>query len=232
MLQASFYHDLQRLFSDRDSLVYLNRFDEYFAITNGLSVGDHEEIESELSRIYGNLTVSMAIGNGMTPYQANMEAYKTRKTRKHGTLSDKILAGDAVPLTRSNLKPNTDDHIILLHIDMSNSTNMGSRLSPYEITYIVSKIYCRLAEEFLKKESLTFFLGGDNFMVVSSATTKQEVQGTIDEVSMGLNIRLNCGIGMGRTGRKAASAATKALDTIRDLRHLGKHVPVFEVSCL
>ena len=232
MLQASFYHDLQRLFSDRDSLVYPNRFDEFFAITNGLTVCDHAEIESELSRIYGNLTLSMAIGNGMTPYQANMEAYKTRETRKFAIHNDKILSGKGVPLTRSNLSSNNDDYIILLHIDMTNSANISHRLSPYEITYIISKVYCKLAEEFLKKESLTFFLGGDNFMVVSDAITKQEVQATIDEVSAGLNIKLNCGIGMGRTGRRAASAATKALDTIRELRHLGKHIPIYEVSCL
>jgi GTP cyclohydrolase IIa len=69
-------------------------------------------------------------------------------------------------------------------------------------------------------------------MVVSNATTKQEIQKTINEVSNGLNVRLNCGIGIGRTGRQAASAATKALDTIRDLRHTGKDIPVYEVSCL
>lgn len=232
MLQAGFYRDLQRLFSAKDSLVYPNRFDEYFAITNGLSVRDHAEIDYELSQIYGNLTLSMAIGIGMTPFQANVEAFNARKAWKPGPHNDRILVSDTAPLISSNSASNIGDHIILLHIDMSDSSNICSRLSPYEITCIISRVYCRLAEEFLKKESLTFFLGGDNFMVVSSDTTKQEVQSTINEVSNSLNITLNCGIGIGRSGRKAASAATKALDTIRHLRHDGKHMPVYEVSCL
>ena len=232
ILQAGFYRDLQKLFSERDSLVYPNRFDEYFAITNGLSVRDHEEIKNELSRIYENLTVSMAIGCGMTPYQANLEVYKNRGTSKLGTHNDRIIARESSSLTISNLMLNIDDYITLLHIDISNSTDMCSKMSPYEITCMIFKVYCRLAEEFLKKESLTFFLGGDNFMVVSIATSKREVQETIKEVSTGLNVRLNCGIGIGRTGRQAAGAATKALDTIRDLRHTGKDIPVYEVSCL
>jgi len=232
MLQASFYHDLQRLFSDKDSLVYPNRFDEYFAITNGLSVRDHAEIECELSQIYGNLALSMAIGSGMTPFQANLEAYNSRKACKPVPHNNRILAGGTIPLISSNSIPNIDDYVMLLHIDMSNSANISSRFSPYEITCIIYRVYCRLAEEFLKKDSLTFFLGGDNFMVVSSDITKQEVRSTINKVSNGLNIRLNCGIGIGRTGRKAASAATKALDTIRELRNDGKHMPVYEVSCL
>jgi GTP cyclohydrolase IIa len=119
-----------------------------------------------------------------------------------------------------------------MHIDMNNSADIGSKLSPYEMTCLIIKIYARLSEEFVKKESLTFFLGGDNFMVVSNAATKQDAEETIMKVTQGTNIKLNCGIGIGRTGRKAANAATKALDTIRDLRHVGKDLPVYEVECL
>ena len=36
MLQARIYHDVQRLFNERNCIVYFNRFDEYFAVTNGL----------------------------------------------------------------------------------------------------------------------------------------------------------------------------------------------------
>jgi GTP cyclohydrolase III len=43
---------------------------------------------------------------------------------------------------------------------------------------------------------------------------------------------LNCGIGVGRNGRKAAEAATRALDTIRDLRDKGKIQPIYEIQCL
>jgi len=171
MLQANFYYDLQRLFSAKDCLVYLNRFDEYFAITNGLSVADHLVIESELSSLYKKLKLSMAIGNGETPYQANLDAYNTRKMGELGTDKARIFASAAVQFSMSNSIPRGNEVVQIMHIDMNNSAEIGSKLSPYEMTCLIIKIYARLSEEFVKKESLTFFLGGDNFMVVSNAAT-------------------------------------------------------------
>jgi GTP cyclohydrolase IIa len=174
----------------------------------------------------------MAIGNGETPYQANLDAYHTRKMGELGTKKTRIFASAAVPFSMSNSIPRVNEFVQIMHIDMNNSADIGSKLSPYEMTCLIIKIYARLSEEFVKKESLTFFLGGDNFMVVSNAATKQDAEETIMKVTQGTNIKLNCGIGIGRTGRKAANAATKALDTIRDLRHVGKDLPVYEVECL
>jgi GTP cyclohydrolase IIa len=232
MLQANFYCDLQRLFSAKDCLVYSNRFDEYFAITNGLSVADHLVIESELGDLYKKLKLSMAIGNGVTPFQANLDAYESRKMGKVVTKKARIFATPAVPFSMLDSTPIVNEIVQIMHIDMNNSSEICSKLSPYEITSLIIKIYARLSEEFLKKESLTFFVGGDNFMVVSNAATKQDAEDTIRKVTQGTNIKLNCGIGIGRTGRKAANAATKALDTIRNLRHGGKDLPVYEVECL
>ena len=232
MLQANFYYDLQRLFSAKDCLVYPNRFDEYFAVTNGLSVADHLVIESELSTLYKKLKLSMTIGKGGTPYQANLDAYKTRNMGEPVTKKARIFATAAVQSSISNSIPRVNEFVQILHIDMNDSADIVSKLSPYEITSLIIKLYARLSEEFLKKESLTFFLGGDNFMVVSNAAAKHDAEETIKKVTRGTNIKLNCGIGIGRTGRKAANAATKALDTIRDLRHVGKVLPVYEVECL
>jgi GTP cyclohydrolase IIa len=95
----------------------------------------------------------------------------------------------------------------------------------------VIKVYSRLADEFLKLGALTFFLGGDNFMVISNGLTKEQADAVIKKVTAGIDIRLNCGIGIGSTGRKAAEAATKALDTIRELRKKGKIQPIYEIRC-
>src|SRR5215831_9086081 len=75
-LQAKIYYDVQRLFSDRGCLVFFNRFDEYFAITNGLSVADHKEVLKELGHLHQNLMMSMAIGSGTTALEANTKAYQ------------------------------------------------------------------------------------------------------------------------------------------------------------
>ena len=221
MLQAKIYHDVQRLFSEKNCIVFFNRFDEYFAITNGLDAADHKEIQQELTRAYKELKISMAVGIGRTALEANLNAYKARK-------EERVLDGEA----RIFGGTSNADIAQIMHIDIDSSAKVGDYLSPYEVTALMTKIYSRLAEEFLKHDSLTFFLGGDNFMVISNGVTKEQVDAVIKKVTAGIDIKLNCGIGIGRNGRRAAEGATKALDTIRDLRKQGKIQPIYETRCL
>ncbi len=221
MLQAKVYHDVQRLFHDKDCLVYFNRFDEYFAITNGLSVQEHAEIQRELAGTYKDLKMSMAIGAGKTALAASMEAYRARKENKFADEKARIFGAAA----------DGDLSAQIMHIDVDSSTKLTSRLSPYEVTALVMKLYGKLAEEFLKLDALTFFLGGDNFMVISNGVAGAQADSVIKKVTAGLDVKLNCGIGIGKTGRKAAEAATKALDTIRDLRDEGKIQTIYEIRC-
>lgn len=222
MLQARIYHDVQRLFSERDGIVFFNRFDEYFAITNGLDADDHLRIQRELTRLYDNMSMSMTIGTGKTAFEANINAYCTRK---EGT---NMLGNNSKIFGSVNSHA---DIAQIMHIDIDSSTKVGNWLSPYELTALVMKIYSRIAEEFLKHNSLAFFLGGDNIMVVSNGVTKEQADEVLKKVTADNDIKLNCGIGIGKTGRKAAEAATKALDTIRDLRELGKIQTIYEIQC-
>jgi GTP cyclohydrolase IIa len=221
MLQARIYHDVQRLFSERDSIVFFNRFDEYFAITNGLGANDHLHIQHELTKLYDNMPMSMTIGAGKTAFEANLNAYRTRKEERMLDSNARIFG---------SVHPQADVAQIM-HIDIDSSAKVGNRLSPYELTLLVMKIYSRLAEEFLKHNSLAFFLGGDNVMVISNGMTKEQTDEVLKRVTAGNDIKLNCGIGIGRTGRRAAEAATKALDTIRDLREEGKIQTIYEIQC-
>jgi GTP cyclohydrolase IIa len=221
MLQARIYHDVQRLFSERDSIVFFNRFDEYFAITNGLGVDDHLHIQHELTKLYDNMLMSMTIGAGKTAFEANLDAYRTRKEGRMLDGNSRIFG---------SVQPQADVAQIM-HIDIDSSAKVGNWLSPYELTALVMKIYSRLAEEFLKHDSLAFFLGGDNVMVISNGMSKEQADVVLKKVTAGNDIKLNCGIGIGKTGRRAAEAATKALDTIRDLREEGKIQTIYEIQC-
>ena len=221
MLQARIYHDVQRLFSERDSIVFFNRFDEYFAITNGLSVDDHLHIQHELTKLYDNMLMSMTIGAGKTAFEANLNAYRTRKEGRMLDGNSRIFG---------SVQPQADVAQIM-HIDIDSSAKVGNWLSPYELTALVMKIYSRLAEEFLKHDSLAFFLGGDNVMVISNGMSKEQADVVLKKATAGNDIKLNCGIGIGKTGRRAAEAATKALDTIRDLREEGKIQTIYEIQC-
>jgi GTP cyclohydrolase IIa len=222
MLQARIYHDVQRLFSERDGIVFFNRFDEYFAITNGLDVDDHVRIHQELTRLYDSMSMSMTIGTGKTAFEANIDAFRTRKERR------KMLDKNCKIFGSVNSHA---DIAQIMHIDIDSSTKVSNWLSPYELTALVMNIYNRIAEEFLKHNSLSFFLGGDNIMVISNGMTKEQADEVLKKVTADNNIKLNCGIGIGKTGRKAAEAATKALDTIRDLREVGKIQTIYEIQC-
>lgn len=222
MLQARIYHDVQRLFSERDGIVFFNRFDEYFAITNGLDVDDHLRIQHELTRLYDNMSMSMTIGTGKTAFEANIDAYCTRKEGRNMLGNNSKIFGSV---------NSHADIAQIMHIDIDSSTKVGNWLSPYELTALVMKIYSRMAEEFLKHNSLAFFLGGDNIMVISNGVRKEQADEVLKKVTADNDIKLNCGIGIGKTGRKAAEAATKALDTIRDLRERGKIQTIYEIQC-
>ena len=229
MLQARIYYDIQRLFSQKDCIAYSNRFDEYFVVTNCLSVHDHIPIDLELAKSYPNLNMSIAIGNGDTPYKANLDAYEVRRNGKLLVDGHKIFGRKPNNAPDSNPE---DNHVKIMHIDIEGSSTISNQLSPYEVTSLVLKIYSRLADEFLKIESLTFFLGGDNFMVISNDATDNEIERIINDISTDLGIKLNCGIGIGRTGKGAAEASTRALDTIRYMRKSGKVQPIYEIQCL
>ncbi len=228
MLQERIYYDVQRLFSEKDCLVYFNRFDEYFVITNGVSVAEHVQIAHALAALYKDLKMSMAIGSGRTALAASMNAYNARK---EGRLADEkariFFSGSAV--ATSNEKEGGELSAQIMHIDVDSSTKLAGRLSPYEVTALVMKLYGRLAEEFLKLDALTFFLGGDNFMVISNGVTGAQADEVIKRATAGLDVKFNCGIGIGRNGRRAAEAATRALDTIRDMRNEGKVQAIYEI---
>ena len=68
----------------------------------------------------------------------------------------------------------SDEFVQIMHIDIDGSAKVGSKLSPYEITALVIRIYSKLSKEFLEKGALTFFIGGDNFMIISNERDKRK----------------------------------------------------------
>jgi GTP cyclohydrolase IIa len=230
MLQAKLYYDLQKAFSEKDCIVFQNRLDELFAITNGLSIQDHNNIYSYISKLYKEISLSMSVGTGKTPLDASINAYNCRKDK----LSDNKGAGlynDCAMISGSRSLP-SDMMVQILHLDLDDSTGMTKRISPYEVSTFIIRIYSRIAEAFLNLKNLTFYLGGDNFMVVSDPETLSESKLIISKICQQMNINLNCGVGLAFSARRAVGAATEALDTIRKLREQGKIQNIYEINCL
>ncbi len=222
MLQASLYKEVQKLFSDKNCIVFLNRSDEFFVVSNGLTLEEHIQIQTILEKSFDvGLTISIGFGN--TPFEANLKAYEGKK--------NKIILN-----TEHNIfgfvNDTSDLEVSIMHLDVDNLTSRRKTDSPYEISSIIFELYSNMSKYFLEKNSLTFFMGGDNFMVVANDEAKNSVQDFINLVKNNNQISLNCGIGNAKLGREAVKLATKSLDTIREIRDLGKEKPeVYELSC-
>lgn len=121
------------------------------------------------------------------------------------------------------------NNLKILHIDVNSSTSIAKNLSTYEITNLIMRLYLAISDSFLKEESLTFFLGGDNFMIVAKNDIQiKKITEIVNFLISSTGIKLNCGIGNGINARRAAEEATKSLDSIRAYRRTGKIINVFE----
>lgn len=217
MLQAKLYSDLQMQFSKNQGLVFFNRFDEMFAVTNGIDVNKHRDILNTISLSYNELEISMSIGRAETPYKAHLDAYNIRNTSR---------------INESSL-PYEDGYVQIIHVDVDNFTSrISAKLSPYEISALIFRLYSILSYRFMEHDALTFFLGGDNFMIPSNGVSKDDILEIINDIREELEIELKCGVGRAKSAREAASMATNALDTIRAFRKKGRVEKVYEVSCI
>lgn len=222
MLQASLYKEVQNLFSERNCLAFPNRFDEIFVITNGLTVIDHVEIQEKLSKLF-DLGLSMTIGQGKTPFEANSNADNARR--------ENLVLDSEHNIFGQSLQ-NDKDLVQIIHMDVDGSTSISAKKSPYEVSSLILKLYSEMSEFFLKKNSLAFFMGGDNFMIISSSVEQKTISEFLELIKKHHGISFNCGIGTARTGRDAAKLATKSLDKIRELRDSGKDEQrILELTC-
>jgi len=222
ILQASLYKQVQKLFSEKNGLVFLNMSDEFFVVSNGITLEDHIDIQKKLQKSF-DLNLSMSIGYASNPFDANLKAHE-------GKISKLILNKEHSIYGFLNGKSN--QKVTIMHLDVENLTSKRQKKSPYEISSMIFKLYSKMSEFFLNKKSIAFFLGGDNFMIVANDSAKESARQFLDATRKDLEISLNCGIGVGKTAREAAKLATRSLDTIREIRDSGKEKPeIYEISC-
>lgn len=222
MLQASLYKQLQQLFSEKNCLVFLNRADEFFVVSNGVGLEEHIEIQKTLEKSF-EVHLTISIGFAESPFGANLKAYEGKK-------NEVVL--DKQYNIFGFVNDSSDSKVTVMHLDVDDLTSQRTTNSPYEISSIIFQLYSKMSKYFIEKNSLTFFMGGDNFMVVASEEGKNSVQDFINMIKNDDKIFLNCGIGNASTCRDAVKLATKSLDTIREIRDSGKEKPeVYELSC-
>ena len=220
MLQASFYKQVQQLFSAKNCLVFLNKSDEFFVVSNGLTLDDHVEIQKSLKKLF-QISLTISIGYGNTPFEANLKAYDGKQNNVILNEEHNIFGF---------IDNQLEFNVSIMHLDVDDLKSKRKDNSPYEISLKIFELYSKIGRYFIEKNSLTFFMGGDNYMVVASKDAKNSVQNFINMIKNDDNISLNCGIGNAETSRDAVKLATKSLDTIRDIRDSGKQKPdVYEL---
>ena len=221
MLQASLYQKIQELFSKKNGLVFPNRSDEFFAVTNKISLDEHVEIQKELESKF-EIKLSMSIGFGTSPFDANVLANESKRSKK--LLNEKYSIF-------GSMNGKEEQNVTIMHLDVDSLSEKRKMISPYETSSLMFKLYSKMSDFFLQRSSLSFFMGGDNFMVISNSEHKENAQEFINVIKREMDLILNCGIGSGSTARDAAKLATKSLDTIREIRDSGKEKPeVYELK--
>jgi len=211
---------IQQWSNSKNCLVFLNKSDEFFVVSNGLTLDDHIEIQKSLKKLF-EVTLTISIGYGDTPFEANLKAY-------NGKQNNVILNEEHTIFGFIDNK--LDLNVSIMHLDVDDLKSKRNDNSPYEISLKIFELYSKIGRYFIKKKSLTFFMGGDNYMVVASNDAKNSIQNFIDMIKNDDHITLNCGIGNAQTSRDAVKLATKSLDTIRDIRDSGKQKPdVYEL---
>jgi len=221
IIQAQLYAHLQRLFAEKGGALFYNRFDEMIAISNGISLEDHLKIQDEICKNYP-FTISMGIGLAEKPYDALEMATKALQRHGGSTKDAKKVVGEFDESYEKNVK--------IVHIDVNNVTGkIIDRISAYETALMINRLNLKLSELFLNHKALTFFCGGDNFMVVANGVSEKEVKNILEKAGKDFNLTLKAGIGIAKTARKAIELATKGLDSIRNGKANG---PVHEISDL
>ena len=148
MLQASLYQKVQELFSKKNGLVFPNRSDEFFAVTNKISLDDHVEIQKELESKF-EIKLSMSIGFGTSPFDANVLANEGKKSQK---LLDKKYN------IFGSMNGIEDQNVTIMHLDVDSLSEKRKMITPYETSSLMFKLYSKMSEFFLDKKSLAFFM--------------------------------------------------------------------------
>ena len=135
MLQASLYKQLQQLFSEKNCLVFLNRADEFFVVSNGVGLEEHIEIQKTLEKSFKvNLTIS--IGFAESPFEANLKAYDGRK-------NEVIL--DKQYNIFGFVNDYSDSKVTIMHLDVDDLSSKRTTNSPYEISSLIFPKWSRCA---------------------------------------------------------------------------------------
>lgn len=210
ILQTRLFADLEEGFSDRGGLVFMSRFDNTIAVSNGVSMADHRKIQRSIERNYP-VTVSFGVASAETAYEGQKLASRALQETGSSQSSDRSeeLAGDVLSDPDENL-------VQIAHLDINHATEITDVEPLYDTHLQIQKVYISLSEAFSSRGALVFYTGGDNFMAPSNGLSEEDILEAVNEVEEETDIELKAGVGRAPVPGDAAYLASEGLHDIRD----------------
>lgn len=210
ILQTRLFADLEEEFSEKGGLAFPSRFDNTLAISNGLSLDHHREIQKKVRKNYP-ITLSFGLGTAESPYEAQKLASQALQKTGSSQSSERReeLAGEALPYPEDGL-------VQIAHIDINHATGLTDVEPLYDTHHLIQEAYISLSESFSERGALVFYTGGDNFMAPSNGLNKQDILEAISEVEGKTGVELKAGVGRALLAEDAAWLASEGLHDIRE----------------
>ncbi|MDY6780625.1 MAG: GTP cyclohydrolase IIa [Halobacteria archaeon] len=215
-LQSNLYADLCSMFGSRGGLVFFSRFDNMVAVTDGISEEEHRRVQESVNNRYP-VTVSIGVGRG-TPREATEEA--TGRLQREGGAQDSsressLSFGETGESSTSGTVSSKGHEVQIGHCDIDGVTRKYTdELDGYESHLRIQEGYTRLARRMWEGHgSLTFFVGGDNFISVASGLDRHDFDEVIETVDA---FDLKVGVGEGDVPETASRRAKMGLERCRE----------------
>ncbi len=212
ILLSEVFISLQKKFNKYGNLVFLASRDNLLAVSNGISIEDHQLIANELEKEFP-ITVSMGIGVGETPLEAQIEASRVLIAKGSAQSSrKKVIAYNGHKLPIQN-------DVMVAHVDINYYTKTTTDINPFYSNFLnLNKGYATLMENFQKIGALCFFSGGDNFITICPESMKSS---DLENVLISFEKKhepwtLKAGIGVAKNILDAIVKANLCLRKIRE----------------
>ncbi|WP_254763536.1 GTP cyclohydrolase III [Natrinema marinum] len=212
-MQSRLYADISQFVGNRGGYTFFTRFDNMIAVTNGCSLEDHALLQESVGNRYP-VTLSLGVATGRNPVQALSDA--TERLQDAGSAQDKdrreCLEGRVI-----DEEYRTGEDVQIAHFDVVDATgNYTDELNAFDTFIEIEQGYAELMRHMrYAHDSLSFFVGGDNVIVVCPDLAASEYEDAIAHVEAAVDVEMQVGVGRGKSAHDAGYAAKHALETCR-----------------
>ena len=115
--------------------------DEFFVVSNGLTLDDHINIQKTLEKSF-DVGLTISIGYGKSPFEANLKAYDGKKNNVILNQEHNIFG---------YMSDETSLDVSIMHLDVDDLTSQRDTNSPYEISSLIFELYSKMSKYFIAK---------------------------------------------------------------------------------